>query len=291
MDWKSLKSFRMSLFGSYAVTLKPAENAITIERRESNLSEIFGICGPEPAAQPVIGLDTIAEQDSLPSTQELQALYKLTIMDRTRNKTPFIDLVQSSGNRRNIVIFIRHFFCPNCFGYVRALAKELPPEKLEQMDPPTTLSIVGCGDPILIQNYMKMTDCPFDVYADPSRSTYAALGFSVNETAVPEVPKYVQKYSTTSIFKAILEYCSIKSQHKAKEGRPLTDWLWSVTTAIERLHILPKSSLSHKSTASSLSELDLQTCRGSSIGRACGSYHLIKYNLKVAGSSPAFGYS
>lgn len=102
----------MSLFGSYAVTLKPAENAITIERRESNLSEIFGICGPEPAAQPVIGLDTIAEQDSLPSTQELQALYKLTIMDRTRNKTPFIDLVQSSGNRRNIVIFIRHFFCP-----------------------------------------------------------------------------------------------------------------------------------------------------------------------------------
>lgn len=112
MDWKSLKSFRMSLFGSYAVTLKPAENAITIERRESNLSEIFGICGPEPAAQPVIGLDTIAEQDSLPSTQELQALYKLTIMDRTRNKTPFIDLVQSSGNRRNIVIFIRHFFCP-----------------------------------------------------------------------------------------------------------------------------------------------------------------------------------
>ncbi|KEQ63501.1 uncharacterized protein M437DRAFT_46712 [Aureobasidium melanogenum CBS 110374] len=205
----------MSLFGSYAVILKPAENAITIERRESNLSEIFGICGPEPAAQPVIGLDTIAEQDPLPSTQELQALYKLTVMDRTRNKTPFIDLVQSSGNRRNIVIFIRHFFCPNCFGYVRALANELPPEKLEQMDPPTTLSIVGCGDPILIQNYMKMTDCPFDVYADPSRSTYAALGFSVNETAVPEVPKYVQKYSTTSIFKAILVSLGLATKTKS----------------------------------------------------------------------------
>lgn len=112
MDWKSLKGFRMSLFSSYAVTLKPAENTITIERRGSNLSEIFGICGPDTAAQPVIGLGTIAEQDPLPSTQELQALYKLNVMDRTRNKTPFLDLVQSSKNRRNIVVFIRHFFCP-----------------------------------------------------------------------------------------------------------------------------------------------------------------------------------
>ncbi|KAG9659280.1 hypothetical protein KCU95_g11406, partial [Aureobasidium melanogenum] len=215
MDWKSLKGFRMSLFSSYAVTLKPAENTITIERRGSNLSEIFGICGPDTAAQPVIGLGTIAEQDPLPSTQELQALYKLNVMDRTRNKTPFLDLVQSSKNRRNIVVFIRHFFCPNCFGYVRALANELPPEKLEQMDPPTTLTIVGCGDPILIQNYIKMTDCPFEVYADPSRSTYAALGFSVNETAVPEAPKYVQKYSTTSIFKAILVSLGLAAKTKS----------------------------------------------------------------------------
>ncbi|KAG9966004.1 hypothetical protein KCU61_g1445, partial [Aureobasidium melanogenum] len=43
--------------------------------------------------------------------------------------------------------------------------------------------------------------------------------------------------------------------------------------------------------ASCVTQLDHQTCRGSSIGRACGSYHQIKYNLKVAGSSPAFGYS
>jgi hypothetical protein len=81
----------------------------------------------------------------------------------------------------------------------------MPPEKLAQMDPPTTITIVGCGDPILIQNYMKMTDCPFDVYADPSRLAYSTLGLSVNEIAAPEVPQYVKKYSTTSIFKAILK--------------------------------------------------------------------------------------
>ena len=42
-----------------------------------------------------------------------------------------------------------------------------------------------------------------------------------------------------------------------------------------RLHI-PNCRLPfHKSAASSPSELDHQTCRGSSIGRACGSYQLI----------------
>jgi hypothetical protein len=32
-------------------------------------------------------------------------------------------------------------------------------------------------------------------------------------------------------------------------------------------------------------------CRGSSIGRACGSYNSKEINLKVEGSSPSFGYS
>jgi hypothetical protein len=33
------------------------------------------------------------------------------------------------------------------------------------------------------------------------------------------------------------------------------------------------------------------SCRGSSIGRACGSYNSKEINLKVVGSSPTFGYS
>ncbi|KEQ77809.1 hypothetical protein M436DRAFT_32015, partial [Aureobasidium namibiae CBS 147.97] len=151
----------------------------------------------------------------LPSEDELEALYKLELMDRTRVRTPFADLVRSNGSTRNIIVFIRHFFCPNCFGYVKALANEMPPEKLAQMDPPTTLTIIGCGDPILIQNYMKMTNCPFDVYADPSRLTYSTLGLSVNETAAPEVPQYVKKYSTTSIIKAILISLGLAAKTKS----------------------------------------------------------------------------
>ncbi|KAG9685113.1 hypothetical protein KCU95_g12592, partial [Aureobasidium melanogenum] len=80
--------------------------------------------------------------------------------------------------------------------------------------------------------------------------------------------------------------------HKQLNGRLVLRW---VTTWESLLLYVLQSSLflasHHKSTASCVTQLDHQTCRGSSIGRACGSYHLIKYNLKVAGSSPAFGYS
>lgn len=112
MDWKSLKVFRISPIKTSAVTLGKAASITTVERRDSNLSDIFSVCGPDIPVPATIGLGTIAEQDPLPSVEQLQALYRLTVMDRTRNKTPFIDLVQSSRNRRKIVIFIRHFFCP-----------------------------------------------------------------------------------------------------------------------------------------------------------------------------------
>jgi hypothetical protein len=41
----------------------------------------------------------------------------------------------------------------------------------------------------------------------------------------------------------------------------------------------------------SLYSLINNPCRGSSIGRACGSYNSKEINLKVVGSSPTFGYS
>ncbi|GAB7353832.1 hypothetical protein MBLNU459_g4202t3 [Dothideomycetes sp. NU459] len=199
--FKSIQVFKFKLRNDSVASLDTIQTSRS-GRRQSRLSEIFGLNG----AAPVINgdLEPIVEQDPLPTTEEMEELMKLSVLDRNRNKTPFVDLVRPNLKKRNIVIFIRHFFCPNCFGYVKALANELPPEKLEQMDPPTTVTIIGCGDPILIPNYMKMTDCPYEIYADPSRSTYTALGLSVNEIATEGVPKYVQRYSTTSVFKAIL---------------------------------------------------------------------------------------
>jgi hypothetical protein len=106
MDWKSVKVFKVAAFKASTDSLR------SIGRRGSNISDIFGVCGPETIMPAPIGLDTIDEQGLLPSDDDLDALFKLNLMDRTRVKIPFADIVRSSGHRRNIVIFIRHFFCP-----------------------------------------------------------------------------------------------------------------------------------------------------------------------------------
>lgn len=106
-DWKNVKVFKLT-----SAFRASAESLVTIGRRGSNLSEIFGICGPDNFVAPPKGLGTIEEKDPLPSDAQLEALYKAELMDRTRVKTPFADLVRSNGNTRNIIVFIRHFFCP-----------------------------------------------------------------------------------------------------------------------------------------------------------------------------------
>jgi hypothetical protein len=70
---------------------------------------------------------------------------------------------------------------------------------------------------------------------------------------------------------------------------PLTYvWLFSgriskpgKVSPLTRLLVLPTHPLHHQ----------YNPCRGSSIGRACGSYDSKEINLKVVGSSPTFGYS
>lgn len=59
--------------------------------------------------------------------------------------------------------------------YVRALTKDLSPEALSAMDPPTKLVIIGCGSPERIPQYYKFTSAPFDIYADPDRAIYDKL--------------------------------------------------------------------------------------------------------------------
>ncbi|KAF4554867.1 Hypothetical protein D9617_3g019360 [Elsinoe fawcettii] len=131
----------------------------------------------------------------MPSEALLNELYKVQVMDKTRRKVPFKDLVRSKDNRRHVVVFVRHFFCGMCYSYVKALAHQLPPERLAKLNPSTKLVVVGCGDPVLIPKWLEQTDCPYEVYADPSRQLYTKLGFAINTDANPVPPQYVQKYA------------------------------------------------------------------------------------------------
>jgi len=49
-----------------------------------------------------------------PSQSDLSELFKMIVLDKNRNKTPFKKLIQSTPGQRNIVVFIRHFFCCVC---------------------------------------------------------------------------------------------------------------------------------------------------------------------------------
>lgn len=135
------------------------------------------------------------EFDEMPPADEIEELYKVQVIDKNRQKVLFRDLIQSKDHRRHVVVFIRHFFCGNCYGYVKALSQEMPLNKLEKLRPATKLIIIGCGDPILIPQYIEQTGCPYEIYADPSRSLYNKLGLAITTAPPPEMPRYVKKYS------------------------------------------------------------------------------------------------
>ena len=57
---------------------------------------------------------------------------------------------------------------------------------------PTNLTIIGCGDYSLIQEYKKRTGCKFEVLADPSRALYDNFGMTCS-LALGEKPEYITK--------------------------------------------------------------------------------------------------
>lgn len=82
----------------------------------------------------------------------------------------------------------------------------MPISKLDTFTPSTKLIVIGCGDPVLVPNYVKMTGCEFEIYADPSRKLYSKIGFSVNTLALDpnNVPKYVSRWSPPTFVKNLL---------------------------------------------------------------------------------------
>lgn len=49
----------------------------------------------------------------IPSEKVLEQIYTLPVQDENKKKMPFKDLITGAkdGEHRNIVIFVRHFFC------------------------------------------------------------------------------------------------------------------------------------------------------------------------------------
>lgn len=76
----------------------------------------------------------------------------------------------------------------NCQEYLRALSGATQ----SGLPANTSIVVVGCGDPALIDFYATESQCAFPIYADPSRKLYEDLGL-VTSMALGERPAYLQK--------------------------------------------------------------------------------------------------
>lgn len=134
----------------------------------------------------------VQTNNELPSAETIRKLEDHTVLDADGKSHTFKSLYSGTNvARRVLVIFVRHFFCGNCQEYLRMLSASVTPEALLGLPVPTFIAVVGCGAPELINAYVAQTNCPYPVYADPTRRLYTELGM-VRTLAMGSRPAYMQ---------------------------------------------------------------------------------------------------
>ncbi|KAJ7159254.1 AhpC/TSA antioxidant enzyme-domain-containing protein [Mycena crocata] len=128
-------------------------------------------------------------RDTLPEVSSLDLASKCQVADVKGNKIEFGSIF---AHQKTVVVFIRHFFCGSCQGYVEHLAS-VPEAALESAG--TKIVVIGCGEWKVIEAYMEITGFRGPIYADPSLALYHALGMDITNTitaAVDQRPSYIQ---------------------------------------------------------------------------------------------------
>ncbi|KAL8942924.1 MAG: hypothetical protein Q9216_001399 [Gyalolechia sp. 2 TL-2023] len=156
--------------------------------------------------------------DDAPSRKILEEVADLPVLDLNGKPHPFKSLYKSNNNEhsRTLIIFIRHFFCGNCQEYLRSLSTSITPDALEALPTPTKILIIGCGQPDLIPMYARETECPYPIYADPSKKLYAQLGMIRTLNLGPKSPEYMQYSLPSAVVRAI--YQSLKAGRGVFKG-------------------------------------------------------------------------
>ncbi|EON63521.1 hypothetical protein W97_02749 [Coniosporium apollinis CBS 100218] len=118
--------------------------------------------------------------DELPSKKTLREAAGIPIFAADGTSRAFGSLYEGDNviGERQLVLFVRHFYCGACQAYLRALTKSITLQTYFTMSIPTSIIIIGCGSPNLIPHYKAQTGCPFPIFADPSRKLYKVLGMS-----------------------------------------------------------------------------------------------------------------
>ncbi|TFB07742.1 Thioredoxin-like protein [Trichoderma ghanense] len=143
--------------------------------------------------------------NELPSAEVQKMIEDYIVLDKDGKSRTFRSLYMGPNvARRVLVIFIRHFFCGNCQEYLRTLSEVITPDSLLRLPISTFITVVGCGDPKLIDMYAKETGCPFPIYTDPTRQLFDALGM-VKTLTMGVKPAYTKKSTSKGIFDSIVQ--------------------------------------------------------------------------------------
>ncbi|KAL7933265.1 hypothetical protein V8C35DRAFT_305366 [Trichoderma chlorosporum] len=147
----------------------------------------------------------LSTNNELPSVEVQKMIEDYIVLDRNGKSRTFKSLYMGNNKaRRVLVIFIRHFFCGNCQEYLRTLSDHITPDSLLRLPISTFITVVGCGDPALIDMYAKETGCQFPIYTDPTRSLFDALGM-VKTLNMGNKPAYAKKSTSRGIFDSIVQ--------------------------------------------------------------------------------------
>ncbi|CAN8106199.1 unnamed protein product [Discula destructiva] len=147
----------------------------------------------------------VLSNDDLPSQETIRRISDYIVLDRHGKSHTFKSLYSGRNvARRVLIIFVRHFFCGNCQEYLRTLSASINAESLLGLPISTFIAVVGCGDPGLIDMYAAASDCPYPIYADPTRKLYQELGM-VQNLALGERPAYMKKSLLKSSLDSIVQ--------------------------------------------------------------------------------------
>ena len=84
------------------------------------------------------------------------------------------------------------------------MSQSITPESLLELPISTFVAVIGCGDPALIDAYAALSNCPFPIYADPTRALYTALGLA-RTLRYGEKPAYASKSLAQVVFSGIAQ--------------------------------------------------------------------------------------
>lgn len=90
-----------------------------------------------------------------------------------------------------------------CQEFLRTLCSSIPPQALATASQPTSVVIIGCGQPDLIEFYAETTACPYPIYAEPTKKLYHELGMCRTLDLGPTRPEYQQKSMASMMLSSV----------------------------------------------------------------------------------------